>query len=66
MRGAWNTDDELLYIDEIGTSHEACRNIPKKTLLQKYLRSLYKRVDWGNLDRKRILTYLVRKIKATK
>lgn len=66
MKAAWETEDELQFITDIGTIHNGCKQISRRTMLQRYLRSLDKRTNWKNLNRKQILTFVVKQINQEK
>lgn len=52
----WDTADEIqIYLEKIGKVHESTRNMPRWEILERYLAGLEKRVNWGNLDREKII-----------
>lgn len=52
----WDTSDELLYLQRIGKIHESTRSMTRAEMLELYLAGLEKRVDWGNLNRDKIIS----------
>jgi len=64
---AWTTEDELAYLNEIGTCSPSCKNMSKGQMLQGYMNGFYRRKDWTHIDKavikKRLVTlaYKMRK-----
>lgn len=68
MNEAWTTEDELEYIDDIGNSSTAASvtRLSRRELLNKYIKSLNKRRNWLNINRRQVLTHAVKAMKAAR
>lgn len=52
------TQDEISYLSRIGSFHERVRHTTdRETLLQNYINSAKKRIDWDGMDKKAILVH---------
>lgn len=51
------TEQELDYLDHIGTYSQETQGLHKGSLLTKYLNASLARVDWDGLDKLRIITH---------
>ena len=61
---AWTTEDELEYLDTIGENSKTCCMHTRKEMLQKYLNGFRQRRVWDDIDRKQVLTELVKMLKV--
>jgi len=52
-----SNDFEMEYIKVIGQTHLLTKDIPKKTMLQNYIKACDLRVNWGDLDKEKIVAY---------
>lgn len=57
----WSTDDELTFLQNIGKSPKG--RFSRPVLLKRYWEGAVKRDNWGDLDKWRILAYLVKEIR---
>lgn len=64
----WSTKDEINFIDHIGEHKDdtmgelAVTARQYRILLEKYAQAIKKRVNWGNLDEKKIKKYVKEKL----
>lgn len=49
-----NTNDELIYIQQIGQASEETNKPSKKVLLKNYINALALRVNWIGMDKAKI------------
>lgn len=61
MSEKWATSDELIWIDQIGRVHEKTRETDEAALLAGYLEGAAHRRDWGDIDRQKVVRYVVRR-----
>ena len=57
------TNDELLYIETIGSYSETAAKISKKELLINYIKSAHSRFDWNYLDKQLIINFAEMELK---
>jgi hypothetical protein len=55
MKEKHSTDFEIEYIKQIGETHLQTQNIPKHVMLRNYIKACELRVNWGNLDRTKVM-----------
>ena len=60
----WSTEDEIDFLDNIGTFLEMPGN-PLK-LLRGYLRGVETRTDWGTMDKDKIIAHAKARIQELK
>jgi hypothetical protein len=54
----WNTISELIWLDNIGSYIEKGRfKFTKREILEGYLKSCKKRVNWGSIDKNKCITH---------
>jgi hypothetical protein len=59
----WDTSDELMYLDQIGQCHASTQKISPAIMLKAYLQSAEKRVQWGSIERGKVVSYARRLLK---
>lgn len=63
-RGTWTTNDELMYLQNIGRAAGIVAAIGRFELLNRYLAAALQRKHWDGLDKKRVITAARNTIKA--
>ena len=60
MALSWTTKNEIDYIKSMGTHSKSWRvkGMSFEHMLRKYLNAAYKRTDWGNIDRVRVIAFV--------
>jgi hypothetical protein len=51
------TNDELIYIKNIGRHSPNTRNITRKDMLKSYIKAAKLRFNWGKLDKREIMQF---------
>lgn len=62
MSDYWSTKAEMEFISALGSWSQATR-LPRKELLELYLKSLYSRVDFGNIDPVKVRNFAERSLR---
>lgn len=47
---AWNTSDELKFLEGLGT-HSELLGVGRKDLLERYAKAMSRRVNWGSVNK---------------
>lgn len=63
--GTWTTNDELMYLQNIGRAAGLVSAIGRLELLKRYLAAV-RRNCWGGLDKKRVLAATKKAIKEAR
>lgn len=68
--GLYGTNREKEFINKIGSFGIADKNgankMGRKELLQNYLLAAQKRVNWGNIDKDKVLDHVVKILRAAR
>jgi hypothetical protein len=56
------TDDEILYVMSIGKHCHNARRVPRISILKKYIKSAYERIDWCGMNSEEIIRYAEREL----
>ena len=51
------TNDEIMYIDNIGKHHVITSKIEPMVMLKNYIEAAFKRSDWGNMDKTAVIAH---------
>ena len=57
----WRTEDELDYIDRLGTHSLSKISRDRKKLLAGYVKAMKERKEWGMVDKIRVMKHAERK-----
>lgn len=56
----WGTTQELEYLENIGTFGNV--SLTEKQMLQNYLNPIYPKVDWGMIDKGKVLEFAKKRL----
>lgn len=53
----WTTNEEIMFLDKIGEVSAVAKILPKAKMLENYIAASMKRIDWGFMDKAKVLKH---------